>query len=134
MKTSGSSLPSDRSLGALFTAVFALLTAMRWYRNGLTPLVWALAVAALIFALLALFRPASLRPLNWAWMRLADLLGKIVSPLVLGAIFFVLITPYALIARLGGRDPLRLKRRQVSSYWLERDPPGPTPDSLRNQY
>lgn len=134
MNSSASKLPSDRRFGALFTAVFALLAAMRWHRGGLTPVVWVLAAAALVFVLLALLRPAWLAPLNRAWMKLADLLGKVVSPLVLGVIFFVLITPYALIARLSGRDPLRLKRRQVSSYWLERDPPGPTPDSLRNQY
>lgn len=134
MNSSASKLPSDRSFGALFAGVSALLAAVRWYRSGLTPVVWLMVAAALVFALLALFRPAWLAPLNRAWMKLADLLGKLVSPLVLGVIFFVLITPYALIARLSGRDPLRLKRRQLNSYWLERNPPGPAPDSLRNQY
>ena len=54
MKISASKLPSDRSFGALFTAVLSLLAAMRWYRHGLIPLVWVLAAAALVFALLAL--------------------------------------------------------------------------------
>jgi len=67
-------------------------------------------------------------------MALGHLLGRIVSPIVLGLIFFVLITPVALFGRVAGRDPLRLKPRAISSYWVKREPAGPTPDSFKNQF
>ena len=62
------------------------------------------------------------------------LLGKIVSPLVLGFLFLVLVTPVAIVTQLIGRDPLRMKKRCLSSYWIERDAMGPEPASFKNQY
>jgi hypothetical protein len=62
------------------------------------------------------------------------LLGKIVSPIVLGLIFFVLITPAALITRLFGRDELKIKKRTVESYWVDRSTLGLESESFKNQY
>jgi hypothetical protein len=75
-----------------------------------------------------------LTPLNWLWYELGMLLGKIVNPIVLGFIFFVLITPVSIVTRLFGRDELRIKKRHVESYWIDRSPPGPPLDSFKNQY
>ena len=84
--------------------------------------------------ILTLLAPQWLRPFNRAWFLLGELLGKIVSPIVLGVIFFLLITPVALVGRLLGRDELRLKRKPVNSYWVDRTPPGPEADSFKNQF
>ena len=129
-------LPSERSFGLLFGVVFALLAAYGWFFKG-----WPLAVLlplvgiAVAFVLLGFVAPKVLRPLNWLWFQLGQLLGKIVSPVVLGAIFFLLLTPVSLVTRLFGRDELRLKRKaSQTSYWLDRAPPGPEPESFKNQF
>jgi len=61
-------------------------------------------------------------------------MGRVVSPLVLGILFFILITPVALFMRLIGRDALRIKKQQVNTYWIERNPPGPNPESFKDQF
>ena len=129
-------LPSERSFGLLFTAVFALLAGYGWFFKGWSQsVVLSFVGAALAFGLLGLVAPKVLRPLNWLWFQLGQLLGKIVSPVVLGAIFFLLLTPVALVTRLFGRDELRLKRKAShTTYWLDRAPPGPEPESFKNQF
>ena len=129
-------LPSERSFGLLFGAVFVLLAAYGWFFKS-----WSSAVElsllglALAFVLLGFVAPKILSPLNWLWFQLGQLLGKIVSPIVLGAIFFLLLTPVSLVTRLFGRDELRLKRKaSQTSYWLDRAPPGPAPESFKNQF
>lgn len=126
-------LPSNRSFGTLFVVVFGLVGAYSWWRGGtLHP--WALGLSALTLAV-TLARPHWLAPANRAWMRLAELLNRIVSPVVLGAIYFGVFTPTAWVMRRAGRD--ELKRRfepQARTYWVERDPPGPDPDGLPNQF
>ena len=95
----------------------------------------ALVGVALAFVLVGFVAPKILRPLNWLWFQLGQLLGKIVSPIVLGAIFFLLLTPVSLVTRLFGRDELRIKRKaSQTSYWLDRAPPGPAPESFKNQF
>ena len=129
-------LPSERSFGLLFSAVFALLAGYGWFFKGWPLAVVLLLVAvALAFVLLGFVAPKVLRPLNWLWFQLGQLLGKIVSPIVLGAIFFLMLTPISLVTRLFGRDELRLKRKaSQTSYWLDRAPPGPEPESFKNQF
>ncbi len=129
-------LPSERSFGLLFGVVFTFLAAYGWFFKGwpLAVLLCLVAVAA-AFVLLGFVAPKILKPLNSLWFQLGLLLGKIVSPLVLGAIFFLLLTPVSLATRLFGRDELRLKRKaSQTSYWLDRAPPGPKPDSFKNQF
>ena len=105
-------LPSERSFGLLFGAVFTLLAGYGWLFKGWSLAVVLLLVAvALAFVLLGFVAPKVLRPLNWLWFQLGQLLGKIVSPVVLGAIFFLILTPVSLLTRLFGRDQLRLKRK-----------------------
>jgi predicted membrane metal-binding protein len=124
---------SDCSFGLVFAGVFALigcwpllyLQAPRW---------WALAIAA-AFAGIALARPQILHPLNRAWLALGLLLHRIVSPLVMGAIFFLCVTPIAWIMRLRGKDVLSLARRpDLSSYWIAREPPPPATETMNRQF
>ena len=98
---------------------------------------WAkwLMLAGLMLALAGEFAPFLLLPLNRLWMALGHLLGRIVSPIVMGLIFFGVVTPIAMLARWRGVDPM--KRRfdpQASTYWIERQPPGPDPATMERQW
>jgi hypothetical protein len=124
---------SDRGFGIVFTVVFAII--------GLWPLIggngvrlWALAVAAL-FLVAALALPRALAPLNRLWMKFGLLLHRITNPLIMGLVFFLAVTPTALIMKLLGKDPLKLGLdRAAKSYWVERKPPGPAPETMRDQF
>ena len=127
-------LPSNRNFGLLFAGVIALLSAYAAYQNAEAFKVYGWLIAGIVVGLVAIAAPGLLAPLNKAWMKLGELMGRVVSPLVLGVIFFVLITPVALVTRLFGRDELRLKKTDASSYWIDRAPPGPAGDSFKNQF
>ena len=124
---------SERSFGLVFAGVF-LLVALWPLVSRASPRLWAIAVAA-AFALCAWLAPQVLAPLNRLWFRFGELLHRIVSPIALGVIFFGVITPYALVMRLFGRDELLLRKGSARpSYWVRREPPGPPPESFRNQF
>jgi predicted membrane metal-binding protein len=127
-------LPSDKSFGITFTVVFALIAGWLGWRGGAY---WqAFAALAALFLAVSLAVPRILRPLNALWMRFGALLNRIVSPIVLGAIYFVVITPVALLFRVIGRDELhRSFDRAVPTYWVTRNPPGPDgPSSFPRQF
>jgi hypothetical protein len=132
-QTASHHLPTNRKFGWFFAFVFLVFAAYAYWKAWDTVAVVAL-ILCLLFVLLALLAPQILAPLNRLWYGFGLLLGKIVSPIVLGIIFFVLITPVSLLTRLFGRDELKLKKRSVQSYWVERSPPGPPSDSFKNQY
>ena len=126
-------LPSDRSFGVTFVVVFALLAVLGWWRAWS----WAAwpAGLALLTLVVTLTRPTLLHPLNRQWMRLAELLHRIVSPIVLGAIFYGMFTPVAAFMRIIGRDAMRRRFEPAArTYWIERTPPGPDPKSLPDQF
>jgi hypothetical protein len=90
---------------------------------------------AAVFAVLALLWTAALAPLNKLWTKLGILLYRIVSPVVMALLFYVTVTPIALLMRVLGKDPLRLRRApDAASYWIDRTPPGPAPESMKNQF
>ena len=124
---------SDRSFGFVFAVVFALIAGWPlWHAEP--PRWWAAGIAA-AFTLAALARPGILHPLNRAWLALGRLLHLVVSPLVMGAIFFLCVTPIGWIMRLRGKDVLSLARRSdLSSYWIAREPPKPQSQSMKNQF
>jgi hypothetical protein len=124
---------SDRVFGLVFTGAFCVIAAWPlWHAQS--PRWWALGVAV-IFLVVALTRPALLAGLNRQWMKLGILLGKVVSPVALGVLFYGALTPLGAIMRLTGKDPLRLKRAtSTESYWINRKPPGPPPNSMTNQF
>lgn len=122
--TSKAPLPSDRSFGLTFAVVFALLAAWLAYK-GSDHWMPCLAVSA-GFGAVALVAARVLRPLNSGWMWFGRQLNRIVSPIVLGIIFFGMFMPVALLFRLRGRDVLNRRfDPSTSSYWLHRTPPGP---------
>ena len=124
---------SDRSFGFVFAAVFVLVALMPLIHGHAVR--WWSASLAVLFALVAWMQPALLSHLNKGWTRFGLLLGAVVSPIALGVLFFLVITPIGLLMRLTGKDPLRLKfERSDESYWIRREPPGPKPDSLTNQF
>jgi Saxitoxin biosynthesis operon protein SxtJ len=124
---------SDRSVGLVFAGVFVLVGALPLLKLA-EPRWWALAVAA-VLGLVALLRPAILRPLSRVWLGLGKLLHKIVSPLVMGAVFFVCVTPIGWIQRMRGRDMLSLRRREdLSSYWVAREVESPAAETMKRQF
>jgi len=126
-------LPPDRHFGLVFTVLFAALAVVSYIRGG-HAFVWLLSLSALT-GLVALISPRWLRPLNRLWMKFAGLLHAIVSPVVLAVLYFLILTPFGFVRRLGGRDTMRRRiDPQIDSYWISREPPGPPPESLRNQF
>jgi hypothetical protein len=125
--------PSNRAFGLVFMAVFALIGALPLAWGGrVRP--WSLTVAG-GFLIVALTLPAVLSPLNRLWLRFGLLLHRIVNPIILGIMFFLVITPMGVLMRLFGKDLLKLRRDPtVASYWVGRTPPGPTPTSLNHQF
>jgi hypothetical protein len=87
------------------------------------------------FALIAMLRPVLLATPNRLWTQFGVLLGRVVSPIALGILFYIALTPIALVLRFTGKALLRLEFDcDADSYWIERKPPGPPPDSMTNQF
>ena len=117
----------------VFAAFFAIVGLLPLVLGG-TVRIWALAIA-IAFAVAGLLFPSLLAPLARLWARIGAFLHRVVSPIVLGVMFFLVVTPIGLLMRGFGKDPLRLKfDRTAESYWIPREPPGPAPDSLKNQF
>lgn len=124
---------SNRGFGFVFGGFFLLVGLFSLPFGGGVKW-WSMLVAG-AFAAIALIAPNILAPLNRAWTRFGLLIHAIVNPFVLGVMFFFVITPMGLIMRLFGKDPLRLSPdRDTATYWIDRDPPGPPPESLENQF
>ena len=125
--------PSNRSFGVTFAVAFAIIGALPLLRHGGVRW-WAWVVAA-VFATLTWLRPQLLTLLNRLWLKLGLLLGHIVSPIAMAILFYVVITPIGFIMRVTGKAAMRRYfDSNASSYWVRRDPPGPPPDSLNNQF
>jgi hypothetical protein len=124
---------SERSFGIVFACVFALIGLVPWaLGHGLRS--WALIVAV-IFLAAAYIAPRLLTPLNYVWFKFGLLLHHIVNPIVMALIFYGAVLPTGLAVRAFGKDLLRLKRDpSAKSYWIERDPPGPAPESMTRQF
>lgn len=127
-------LASERSFGILFFVVFMVVAAYFWHKGYEDSWVYGAIALSVFFLLAGFLAPALLRPLNKLWFQLGLLMGRVVSPIVLGAIFFILLSPIAILMRVFGRDELKLKKRDVSSYWVERQPHGPNPESFKEQF
>jgi len=124
---------SDRAFGGVLAVVFLLIAAVPlWHGEGWR--LWALALA-ITLAVAAALAPALLAPFNRLWTGLGEVMRRFMTPLILAFIFFVVLTPLGLLMRLFGKDLLRLRfDRQATSYWIERQPPGPQPESFKDQF
>jgi len=112
-------IPSNRSFGIVFF-VFFLIVCLWPLLNDNQIRIWSLIVA-IIFLILGLLNSKFLTPLNRSWLKLGELLGRVVSPLVMGLIYFVILTPIGLFMRLIQKDLLRQKFSKANSYWIKRD-------------
>jgi hypothetical protein len=125
-------LPSNKKFGFFFTVIFLITAGYFWYEIN-EPFAYSFFIISALFLITTLVKADVLLPLNKLWMRFGLLLGKIVSPIVFGLIFFVLFTPIAVAMRLCGRDELRLRFREKSSHWIKRDTPL-QPNSFKHQF
>jgi hypothetical protein len=124
---------SNRAFGIVF-AVFFVLVALSPLRVHHPVRLWAFPVAGM-FLLVGLLKPVWLHPLNKYWTKLGLLMGRIVSPVITAVLFYAVVTPTALLFRILGKDPLRLAHDpSARSYWIERQPPGPAPETMANQF
>ena len=125
---------SDRKFGLVMIVAFAVVGLLPLLRPEPVARLWALVIAC-VFGALTLIAPRVLHPLIVLWMRFAWVLNKIVSPVVLGVLFFGTVLPMGLFLRARGKDLLRLKLdRTAPSYWIARDPPGPDPTTMKDQF
>ena len=132
MKSSEVKLPSNKNFGYFFTFIFLVMAGYLYLNNSMT-LAYACIVTSVSLFLVSLTKADLLFPLNKLWMRFGILLGMVVSPVVLGVLFFGVFTPIAVLMRLSGRDELRLKFKKKTCYWISRDEPIQA-ESFKNQF
>jgi hypothetical protein len=126
---------SDRGFGLTVGGILLLIALVRAYFYGLGWVQYGLGGIGVALLVLGLLAPGSLRGLNRAWMKLGLILFKVVNPIVLALIYGTTMVPIGLVMRARGHDPLRLKLDpKADSYWIPRDPPGPAPETMINQF
>ena len=122
-------ISSNRSFGIVFFVVFLLVTLYPLIYGGEIR-IWSLVIS-LIFLILGLANSKLLSPLNKIWFKFGIVLGKIISPIIMGVIFFLVVTPIGFIMRLLGKDILNLKYNENKSYWIEKKGPK---SKMKNQF
>ena len=126
-------LPSNRKFGFFFSFVF-LLAYLYCLLNELWIYSYLLGLLCVSFFIVTLVKAELLLPLNKIWMSIGYLIGLVVSPIVLGILFFGLFTPIGAVIKVFGRDELRIKFVQKNSYWKIRDHENISKESFRNQF
>ena len=110
---------SNRSFGIIFFIVFLLISV--WpIMDGQAFRVWSLVIS-LIFLILGILNSKILTPFNLAWIKLGEILGRFIAPVVMAVIYFLIVTPIGLFMRIIGKDLLNIKFSQNSSYWIKRE-------------
>jgi|SRR6056300_980705 len=120
---------SNRSFGIVFFVVFLFIAIYPLNYNGEIRL-WSIIIS-LIFLILGLLKSKILTPLNTLWFKFGIFLGKIVSPIIMGLIFFLVVTPIGILMRILGKDLLNLKYNLNKSYWIEKSGPK---SKMKNQF
>ena len=122
-------LPSNKNFGIVFAIVFLIISFWPLLK-GEDIRYWSLIIS-FIFFILALVNSKILTPLNKAWMKFGFLLGKIVSPIVMGIVFFFVVTPTGIIMRILGKNLLNLKKNNQNTYWIKKDNKN---NNMKNQF
>jgi large-conductance mechanosensitive channel len=124
---------SNRSFGIVFTLVFLVMGI--WQILAGKSLGWYFFASAIFFFIATITFSSLLGPFNRAWFKFGLLLGQAVNPIILGFVFFLVVTPIGIVRRLLGKDSLHLKPRpNLKSYWIDRNPPGPKLGSMTKQF
>jgi hypothetical protein len=118
MNSKNIKISSNRSFGVVFFLFFLIVSIFPLFKDE-NIRIWALVIA-IIFLILGLLNSSILSPLNKIWFKFGTLLGNIISPIVMGIVFFVVITPTSLIMRMFGKNLLSLKKDNKKSYWIKR--------------
>ena len=122
-------ISSNRSFGIVFFVFFVIVAIYPLINNGELR-IWSLVIS-LIFLILGLINSKFLTPLNILWFKFGLLLGRLISPIIMGIIFFFVVTPIGLILRIFGKDVLNLKKNNAKSYWIKKN--GPI-SKMKNQF
>ena len=122
-------ISSNRSFGIVFFIVFLLISIYPLLNDDHLR-IWSLIIS-IVFLILGLLNSKILFPLNKIWFKFGILLGKIISPLIMGLIFFVVVTPIGLLMRLFNKDLINLKFNKSKSYWIEKNEPK---SKMKNQF
>jgi hypothetical protein len=133
-KSSKTSSATDRSFGVMFGCIFVIIAALLRLRDEPQKVQFLLLALSFLTFLISFTRPRLLSTPNKLWMKFSLLLARFVSPIILGVLFYVLISPLALALRLFGRDELRLKTKNLATNWQSRKIDGYSLDSFKNQY
>lgn len=119
-KTHTPEIGSNRAFGITFGVVCLLLSTVALYHGKTSG--WCALVVATLFFCAAFFKPKVLKPLNSRWFRFGLLLHALINPLLMGILFFIVLTPMALICKMLGKDLLKCKfQKDKQSYWIARD-------------
>jgi len=118
LKNNNIKIATNKSFGIIFFLFFIIVSIFPLFKEG-NIRIWSLIIA-IIFLVLGLFNSKALTPLNKIWFKFGILLGGLVSPIVMGAVFFVIVTPTSLIMRVLGKNLLNLKKSNKKTYWIER--------------
>ncbi len=133
---SGSDRGFGLTVGGILLLIAGIRTLLHW--SGVGGIGWfelLLGAIGVTLIVAGLAMPRSLSGLHRAWIKLGLVLFKVVNPVVLGVIYLTTVVPIGLLMRALGHDPLKLKLDpEARSYWLERDPPGPAPETMSNQF
>ena len=121
--------PSNKNFGLVFFFVF-LIISIYHLLHGDDLNIWFL-ITAFVFLILGLLNSIILTPLNKIWFRLGIILGKIISPIIMGIVFFFIVTPIALLMRLIKKDLLNLKFDKKKSYWIKKEDKN---NKMKNQF
>ena len=122
-------ISSNRSFGIVFFIFFLIISIIPLFKNG-DIRIWSIAFS-MVFLILGLLNSKILTPLNKLWFKFGILLGTIVSPIVMGIVFFIVVTPISLIMKILGKDILNLKKNKNQSYWVNKSEPN---SKMKNQF
>ena len=124
---------SDRSFAIVIAVALGVIGSINFWHNGH---IWPwLGVVTVLVVVAGCFAPALLKPLNRLWFQFGLLLHAVVNPLVMGLVFFGAVLPTGFVMRALGKNPLRLKiEGNRESYWVKRRPPGPAPETMKDQF
>ena len=129
MNSKNIKISSNRSFGIVFFLFFLIVSIFPLFKDE-DIRIWAVIVA-IIFLILGLLNSSVLSPLNKIWFKFGILLGNFISPIIMGLVFFTVLTPTAFIMRAFGKDLLNLKKNNKKSYWIEKSP---IKSKMKNQF